>query len=337
VNALLVSARCVVAAVFVVAGVGKLLDLGGSREALQEFGVAERWARLAGPALPVAELAVAGALLIRPTARIGAALAVALLGIFIAGVARALSQGRAPDCHCFGQIHSEPAGRATIIRNAVIAAPAVLILIAGTGPSIAHALGSLDGTQVALVATAVTAAVLALAAAQLFGNTRRLQAALDQATTTAKASGLPRGAAAPGFTLAPVQGAAASLDELHVEGRRTVLVFVSTGCGPCLRMLPLLAGWQDALANTITLPVIFSGERADIERIATNEGLSIALAQHASEVFSLYALRATPSAVLIDGDGRIASAPVEGAPAIEALIRTAVSADAAVERQATPA
>ena len=335
-NALLLSARCVVAAVFVVAGVGKLLDPDGSREALQGFGVPGRWARLAGPTLPVAELAIAGALLIRPTARIGAALAVALLGIFIAGVARALSEGRAPECHCFGQIHSEPAGRATIIRNAVIAAPAVLILIAGTGPSITRAVGGLDGTQAALVATAVTAALLALAAAQLLGKTRRLQAALDKATT-AKASGLPRGAAAPGFTLARVQGPAASLEELHIDGRRTVLVFVSTGCGPCLRMLPLLAGWQDALANTITLPVIFSGERGDIERIATNEGLSIALAQHASEVFSLYALRATPSAVLIDGDGRIASTPVEGASAIEALIRSAVSADAAVEREATAA
>ena len=166
-DALLLSIRCLLAAVFIVAAIGKLLDLDGSHRALVEFGVPARLARLGAVLLPVAELAVAIALLFVPTARWGAVGALLLLLGFSAGVVRAISRGEAPDCHCFGQIHSEPAGRSTLIRNAVLAAAAALVVVAGPGPSLDGALGSLHGAQIGLVATSVLAAVLAVAVAQL--------------------------------------------------------------------------------------------------------------------------------------------------------------------------
>ncbi len=322
-SALLLCARCVLAGVFFVAAAGKLLDLSGSRKALEEFGVPARFAWLAGPALPVGELAVAVALLIRPAAVAGAAGALLLLVMFIGGVARAMAQGRAPDCHCFGQIHSEPAGPATLARNAVLAAPAVLILIAGSGPSLDGGLASLDGTQVALVATAVLAVALGLLAAALWSDKRRLRRELATVIASRQPPGLPRGAAAPGFALAAVRGGAGTLEELRRPSQPTVLVFLSTRCMPCLAMLPKLADWQESLAHAVSLPAIFSGEQADIERVAQEAGLSVVLAQEGSEVFGLYALRATPSGVLIDADGVIVSTPAEGVPAIEALIRSA--------------
>jgi uncharacterized membrane protein YphA (DoxX/SURF4 family)/thiol-disulfide isomerase/thioredoxin len=326
VSALLLCARCVLAGVFIVAAAGKLLDLPGSSKALEDFGVPARVAALAGPALPVGELAVAAALLIRPTAVAGAAGGLALLVIFVVGVARAMSQGRAPDCHCFGQIHSEPAGPATLARNVALASPALLILVAGSGPSLDGALTSLNGTQAALVATAVLALALGLAAAALWGDTRRLRRELANAIAAKQPPGLPRGAAAPGFALAAVRGGADTLEELRRPSQPTVLVFLSTHCGPCLTMLPKLADWQESLAHAVSLPAIFSGEQADIERVAEEAGLSVVLAQEGSEVFGLYALRATPSGVLIDADGVIASTPAEGVPAIEALIRSAAQA-----------
>jgi thiol-disulfide isomerase/thioredoxin len=106
--------------------------------------------------------------------------------------------------------------------------------------------------------------------------------------------------------------------------RPAVLIFLSTNCGPCLEMLPTLAGWQASLETNLSLPAIFAGERAEIERLSAEHGLSLVLAQETDELFSRYALRATPSGVLIGADGSIAGSPAEGVPAIEALIRSAV-------------
>jgi thiol-disulfide isomerase/thioredoxin/uncharacterized membrane protein YphA (DoxX/SURF4 family) len=326
VDALLLSIRCLLAAVFIVAATGKLLDLDGSRRALVEFGVPAGAARLGGVVLPLAELAVGIALVFVPTARWGAVGALLLLLGFGASVACAMSRGEAPDCHCFGQIHSEPAGRSTLIRNAVLAAAAAFVVAAGPGPSPEGALGSLHDAQIGLVATSVLAAVLAVAVGQLWADRRRLRAALTAAQATEAPPGLPRGTPAPDFELAAVRGTAGSLTELSETARPTVLVFVSTGCGPCMTLLPSLAHWQDALSGSVTVAAIFEGARQEVERVSAEHELSPVLAQTEQEAFELYALRATPSAVLITDDGAIAGAPAEGVTAIEALVRTAAAA-----------
>ena len=323
---MLLSIRCLLAVVFIVAAIGKLLDLEGSRRALAEFGVPVRVTGLGGVLLPVAELAVAISLLFVPTARWGALGALLLLLAFSAGVARAMSRGEAPDCHCFGQIHSEPAGRSTLVRNAVLAAAAVLVVVAGPGPSLDGALGSLHAAQIALVATSVLAAVLAVEVAQLWADRRRLRSELNAAQAAQAPPGLPRGIPAPEFELAAVRGTAGSLTELTDRARPTVLVFLSTGCGPCQALLPSLAHWQDALSGSVTVTAIFEGAREEVERVSAEHELSPVLAQQEQETFELYALRATPSAVLIGADGAIAGAPAEGVTAIEALVRTAAAA-----------
>jgi thiol-disulfide isomerase/thioredoxin/uncharacterized membrane protein YphA (DoxX/SURF4 family) len=326
VDALVLSVRCALGIVFLVAATGKLLDLEGSRRALEEFGLPARAARLGGAVLPLAELAVAIALLIRPSARWGAAAALLLLLAFVAGVGRAMARGEAPDCHCFGQIHSEPAGPSTLIRNAVLAAAAALILIAGPGPSVNGGLASLHGAEIALVAVSVLAAALAVATVQLWVDRRRLKRELDEQIAAKTPPGLPRGTPAPEFELAPIRGTASSLRELtEPAARPTVLVFLSTACGPCLAMLPSLARWQDSLAGSVTLAALFAGEREDIEKLSEEHELRVALAEDDSGTFGLYRLRATPSAVLVDAERLIAGAPAEGPPAIEALVRTAVA------------
>ena len=156
-----------------------------------------RLAASAGPALPLAELAVAVALVIRPSARWGAPGALLLLPVFIAGVARAMSQGRTPDCHCFGQLHSEPAGRSTLIRNAAPAAAGrSSIVAAGTRPE--------PGRRLSVASTArrllwwrhrCWRLLLALAVAQLWGDRRRLVASSHSRSTAAGAR--PGSPAAP--------------------------------------------------------------------------------------------------------------------------------------------
>src|SRR5215208_6427661 len=119
---LLLIARVLLAAIFAVAGVAKLADREGSRRAVVDFGVPSALAAPLALLLPLAELAVAAALLPASTAWWGALGALALLSVFVVGIGINVARGRKPDCHCFGQLHSAPAGWKTLARNGVLAA-----------------------------------------------------------------------------------------------------------------------------------------------------------------------------------------------------------------------
>src|SRR5436190_22595327 len=147
---LLLFARVLLCAVFLVAGLAKLADLAGSRQAMRDFGVTSKLADVFGVFLPLAELAVAVALIFPLTVSWGAVGALALLLIFVAGIGYNLAQGRTPDCHCFGQLHSAPAGWFTLIRNLVLAGVAGLVVGFGrntSGPGVMEWLGTLTITQ----------------------------------------------------------------------------------------------------------------------------------------------------------------------------------------------
>ncbi len=85
-------------------------DREGSRTALGDFAVPVRLIAPAAVALPLAEMAIAVALVIAPSARVGAVAAAVMLLAFTLAIGNALIHHRAPECHCFGQIHSAPAG-----------------------------------------------------------------------------------------------------------------------------------------------------------------------------------------------------------------------------------
>ena len=91
---------------------------------MRDFGVPARLATPLGTLLPLAELVVAVALLLPISAWWGGLGALLLLLLFVVGISYNLAQGRQPDCHCFGQLHSAPAGWPTLIRNLVLAAVA---------------------------------------------------------------------------------------------------------------------------------------------------------------------------------------------------------------------
>src|SRR6266478_8116855 len=146
---LLLFARLLLCAVFLVAGLAKLADLSGSRQAMRDFGVPNKLADFFGLLLPLAEMAVAVALVLPLTAWWGAVGALALLLIFVAGIGYNLAHGRTPDCHCFGQLHSAPAGWSTLIRNLVLAGIAGLVVSFGTnaaGPGLLDLLAGLTVT-----------------------------------------------------------------------------------------------------------------------------------------------------------------------------------------------
>ena len=111
----LLLARIILAIVFLVAGIGKLLDLKGSKNAMLGFGLPDLLAGPASIALPIAELVTALLLIPKSTAWWGAILAFLLLAAFVGGIAYNMSKGRAPDCR--PSARADPCPGSTPIAN----------------------------------------------------------------------------------------------------------------------------------------------------------------------------------------------------------------------------
>jgi len=318
--------RLVLAAVFLTASVGKLLDLPGSRRAMQDFGVPFRAAGALGLLLPLIELATAVGLIIRPTATAAAVAALVLLLAFMAGIANALRLGTTPDCHCFGQIQSSPAGRGTLLRNAVLAAMAGVVIGWGSGPAVDAWVGDRTSAELLAILAGVAAILLAGFAFQLRRRLKDTTAELGLAQRMAAvmAPGIPIGTPAPDFSLRRLNGEQVTLDELLAHGRPTLLTFVSPNCGSCAELLPKMARWERTLSDRLTVALISSGGVEDNKLMIAGSGVDEVLLQDQAELIEAYRIRGTPSAVLVSPAGAIASAPAESVSGIEPLIRLAL-------------
>jgi uncharacterized membrane protein YphA (DoxX/SURF4 family) len=259
----LLIARVLLAIVFLVAGLAKLADLAGSRQALRDFGVPTRLANLFGILLPLAELALAVALLPTLSAGWAALGALVLLLLFVAGIGYNLARGRQPDCHCFGQLHSAPAGWPTLMRNLGLAAIAGVVVAFGwimPGP------GALDWLTVLPLAQRIEVLVAVVVGALLIGadwlifqimaqqgrlllrlealETKLAEAGVAAAPTSASVSntavgssagtaGLSVGTLAPSFALSDISGKTVTLEKLRASHKPVLLLFSDPCCGPC--------------------------------------------------------------------------------------------------------
>jgi peroxiredoxin len=319
----LVLIRFGLAVVFSVAGIGKLLDRPGSRDALTDFDVPRGFIGPMVVLLPAAELATAVLLLFATTARWGGAAAVALLSLFVFGLFRVLRRGEAPDCHCFGQVHSEPASWSTVARNAALAIPAAFVLGGGPGPQLVNWADSHSAQALWLIATSSLAAVSTISCVLLWRQNRRLRVVGPALPTVA-----PRiGNRAPRFTLPTTGGQMVGLHELLADERACVLTFVARGCGPCAALLPEIARWTDALSDRLAFAVVSIGDANSAQELVGDYGLTQVLVDAEGKVGRDYGMVGTPSAVLLAPDGRVRSAPAGGAVAIEALVRVALQSD----------
>jgi uncharacterized membrane protein YphA (DoxX/SURF4 family)/peroxiredoxin len=336
-DALLLAARLLLASVFLVAAFAKLVDRGGARQALLGFGVP---ARLAGPgvvAVPVAELAVAAALVPTGSARWGAVGAMCLLLAFSAAIALARARGEEPDCHCFGRLHAAPAGRATLARNVALAGVTAFLLVAGwndSGASVAGALGGLSGTAAAGVAGGVLlGGLLALQGWfcwQLLRQNGRLIARVEALETTlggesAYDGGLPTGSEAPAFELPDLDGQPVSLKNLLSPGLPLVLVFSDPGCGACGPLMPAIGRLQRARRGELETAVVTRGSAQENIARLDRAAIEPVLLQREHEVMEAYLAQGVPAAVLIDPDGTIASPLAWGAAGVEELLSMAGS------------
>lgn len=332
-------ARAVIVGLFGVAALAKLVDRPGTVRGLRTFGV-ERHAATVWWSLPAAELAVAATTLADPTARAGAAAGVALLVVFSVLAARLIRRGTTASCNCFGSTHDTPIGPGLLVRNAVFVVAGVVVAV---GPE-THwwtGLGDLPAAGRTGIVFAVAAAVVAVGTAAAAGTGRRahaevarrlavLEAEFDRvapvrpvATKPAPSPGLPIGVLAPRFELPQPSGAPFRFGDPPGSGRPTLLVFLSGGCGGCTALLPALGRWAGSAALAV-VAVVAGDEQQRRHLVEPIPGVTTAIDAERA-VARTYETQWTPAAVLVGGNGRIASRVAYGEQAITALAEYALA------------
>jgi peroxiredoxin len=336
----LVVGRIVLFAVFLVAGFAKLVDRKGSREALVGLGVNTGLAAPLGTLLPLAEIAVAGLLVPVASVWLGAIGAFAMLLTFTGVIAFNVMRGRTPNCHCFGQLHSEPAGPSTLARNAALACVAgFLAWQAQTdpGPSLLRWIGDLGNSERLALLSALLGLVLLLGQSALLLQVLKQQGrilvrldAMDASdgggiavTQPQPVLGLAVGSVAPEFRLDGLEGESQTLSSLLSEQKPVLLLFTNPRCGPCEALLVEVGRWQRELSSVLTIAIISEGTIADNHKSA-ERSLSHVLLQQKREAAELYQSWGTPGAVLVRSGGFIGSPLAQGAEAIRTLVARSV-------------
>jgi peroxiredoxin/uncharacterized membrane protein YphA (DoxX/SURF4 family) len=130
--------------------------------------------------------------------------------------------------------------------------------------------------------------------------------------------GAQQGEPAPTFSLNDLDGTAVRSEDMR--GKPSLLLFWSPSCGYCQRMIGQLKEWEANLPLNAPKLILISSGTVEANRamgllspIVLDQGFSTGQAFGAS---------GTPSAVLVDAEGRIASAVAVGAPAVMALAGT---------------
>jgi len=121
---------------------------------------------------------------------------------------------------------------------------------------------------------------------------------------------MARGAAAPDFSLARVDGPGGSIALGDLRGQVVVLDFWATWCPPCIEMIPVLDGVERAWASR---GVSFVGINSDLG--ASDDAIKEFLTAHPfsypvvrdvdGEVGSHYQVEALPTIVVLGRGGRI--------------------------------
>jgi hypothetical protein len=289
----LLLARLLLAVVFAVAGAAKLADRDGVRQVAAEFGAPAAFLAPLVWLVVAAELGVGLVMIVSGWAQIGALAALALLVVFSAAVVANVVRGRRPSCHCFGRLHAAPVGWSTVARNALLASVAGFVAAGGRFP--------------------VMFTALAMAAAVAW-------AVLEQRGR------MHRGSAAHSFALDDQLGRTWTLDTLLAPPAPLLLVFSAPGCEACRMLMSDVARWQDQLDDRLTLAVVSAG-------LSGEHPVRLMLEDADRTVSDAYGVQATPAAVLIGVDGKLAAEPALGAEQIAALVARVTDAEKPLVRR----
>ncbi|QQS42481.1 MAG: redoxin domain-containing protein [Acidobacteriota bacterium] len=330
----------ILAGVFLIAGIGKLLDREGSEKALASFDVPERLVKPFAAALPWIEIAVAAALLFAVTSWYASVAATLLLAAFTAGMLVQLAKGNAPDCHCFGQIHSEPVSGRSVARNVILTLSALALAAIGYfAPGRSFGRGEAAVTNEGIMQLTIGLAAVALLIA-IFVVLRKISDQQGQIIRRIEIlevisaegreherdgvgdpqSSLPIGSPLPPFSVVGAEGISIPSVDLVAPGKPALLIFVSATCHPCEALIPEINSWIEEFGASLEVLLISSGEFANnVKKFGEANSDRIFIREGDSALEALGPLW-TPTAVLIDPNGRIASRNAAGDSAIQKLV-----------------
>jgi peroxiredoxin len=120
------------------------------------------------------------------------------------------------------------------------------------------------------------------------------------------------GESAPEVKLADLEGTTVELKDFR--GQQTLVLFWNPGCGFCQQMLSELREWEDNPPEEAPKLLVVS---AGTEEANREQGLSsTVLLDQNFATGGAFGASGTPSAVLVDGEGKVASDIAVGAPAV---------------------
>jgi thiol-disulfide isomerase/thioredoxin len=334
IDGILIVVRLALFSVFALAAIGKFLDLSGSEKAVKDFGTPEELAKPLAIALPFAEGVFAFCFLYPSTAWVGAVGGLILLISFTAGMIWQMAQGNAPDCHCFGQIHSEPVSRKTLVRNIIFSLLAGFLVIQGRdnqGPGLAT--GDDNAMQLFLIFLLLAISVAALfylkklldIQKELLRRVELLEVLsqdgipVDRNEAGHPHDGLPIGSPFPDFKLTNGAEKEVSLRTVIANGLPAMFFFVSPTCEPCKALLPDIERWEAELGDRVNFVLFSSGTARENEGkfgVFSDDVILQKKREIAEEVYA----RWTPTAMFIRSDGTIGSTPAAGDAAIRGLV-----------------
>jgi thiol-disulfide isomerase/thioredoxin/uncharacterized membrane protein YphA (DoxX/SURF4 family) len=312
---IIVLVRIALSVVFSLAGITKLMDKAGTREAVKNFGAPETAAPAIAFVLPFVELAIAIGLLFSGSTALSSIGGLLLLGLFVLAISVNLARGQTHDCHCFGQLYSRPLGWPTLVRNIIFALAAGFVLWETTlapSPDIVSTLAALSVVGWELLITGVAIIVALFLYIQ---HRHRVALAAEVGP-----EGLPIDSIAPDFELPAYHGGTKSLAQLLESRKPLLLLFTSPHCGPCIVIFKEIKEWQEAHKDQLTIAVITRGTVKDNFVNVARNSLGEVLLQKEREVGEKYGGLATPTGVVVSPDGRIASRVAMGAAEIRTLL-----------------
>lgn len=319
--------------VFALAGIGKLMDLDGSEKAVKGFGVPDSLAKPVGVGLPIFELVLAFLFLFVSTSWFAANAAVLLISVFLGGMIYQIAQGNAPDCHCFGQIHSEPVGKSSLLRNGGFAILALFLAIQGRANQGASLADDNSGMTIVLILVLAVLAVGVFYLKRIFDQQGELMRRIDLLELISRdggqvereeavppTEGLAIGSPFPEFQLKELNGTSVSRSDVFASGKPAIVFFVSPDCSPCKALYPEIQEWQKELGEKLDFVFVSSGDlKANRDKYGVTDGIRVIVEEKRDLAESVKA-QWTPSALFVNADGRIGSYVSTGDSAIRLLI-----------------
>lgn len=335
-DVILLFIRIFLFAVFAVAAIGKFLDLKGAEKSVKAFGTPADLAKTFAILIPFAELVFAVCLLFVGTSWLGAIGVFLFLLVFIGGMIAQLAQGKAPDCHCFGAIHSEPVSKKSLIRNGVFAILALFLIAQGRenqGLSFAIMTNELALQFILGLAIVGSLGAVIFYLKKISEQQNQIMRRIDvlefvshdgnkqveRENVGSLQDALPIGAVAPDFVLPDLKGKKVALEHLLMQRKPLILFFVSPNCVPCAELLPEIETWREEFAERFNFVFISGGDAAEnLEKFGAS--VKNILLQKDREVAEAFYAVWTPTVLVVNSEGIIASRPAVGDAAIRQLI-----------------